>query len=425
MSAPEYGSLTSFLAALDDAIRQRQGLQLEALLSLTDRRKNPALHRLTGAKIVTHEREDEVFRDIGQIAASTQPAWRDTAVHFWRAAGCLRDRSAAADAFTHAAAMAGAIIKGFVQWEAWVLPVLFSACRDVHNLAIKADAVAEEQGQPAEYLEEAARIINRAFTLCITDRAPLEASRKWGTYCVIGILFRTYFKLDKLSLTKNVLRAVEVSELPPLQYFPKAHIVTWRYYLGVIAFMGEDYMTAETELREALRLCHRAAARNVELILTYLVPTVLMTTRRLPSVELLRSFPRVAALYHPLTTALRSGNLAAYDRALARRETELVRRRVYLTFERARDLCLRSLFRKVYLLKDKSTRIPVADLTAAANLGTPPEAQDMCDDDEAECYVANLIHAGFVKGYISREKRTVVLSAKDPFPKVVRELESW
>lgn len=29
--------------------------------------------------------------------------------------------------------------------------------------------------------------------------------------------------------------------MPPLELFPKSHIVTFRYYVGVIYFLEEDY----------------------------------------------------------------------------------------------------------------------------------------------------------------------------------------
>lgn len=38
--------------------------------------------------------------------------------------------------------------------------------------------------------------------------------------------------------------------------------------------------------------------------------------------------------------------------------------------------------------------------------------------DEAECIAAGMIYRGFVRGYISHEKRMVVLAAKDPFPRL-------
>lgn len=422
VNSSDYGSLTSFLMAFDSAVQSRESLKLECLLSLTDAKRNPSLHRLCSAGILNSSNLGQQTKDASQIRRGVPSSWIETVIEFWSAAHYLKSPADAVEAFAHAAAMLQAIIKEFTAWEAWVLPVLFSACRDCRVLAIRADELCRSEDKAAENLEEAARLINKAFTICITDRAPENATRKWGTYNVIGTLFRVYFRLNKLSLTKNVLRAVEVSQLPELRYFPKAHQVTWKYYLGVIAFMNEDYPLAQTKLSEALSMCTRNARGNVELILSYLIPTHLMTTRMIPSISLLRQFPKISALYTPLIIALRSGNINAYDRSLARNEAEFIRRRVYLTLERARDLCLRSLFRKIYIVLGSNTRVPIDKFRRGLNMGLKPDHTDYVDEDEAECYVANLIYKGFMKGYISREKRMVVLSAKTPFPRVCRSV---
>lgn len=419
-NSSEYGSLTSFTLALNKAIQEQSGLRLECLLSLTDHRKNPALHRMVSAGLLNGP---PTSREDNEIQKIVQKTWSETVREFWRAAHYLKRREDAVLAFTHCASMVQLIIKGFVTWEAWVLPVLFQACRDIRVLAIRADELCISKNEKAENLEEAARLINKAFTICITDRAPMESSRKWGTYCIIGILFRTYFRLNKLTLTKNVLRAVEVSELPDLNFFPKAHIVTWKYYLGVIAFMNEDYARAEVELTAALASCGRTPEKNTELILCYLIPTHLMTSRKIPTTALLRKFPTLSALYNPLIMALRTGNVAAYDRALQRNEAEFIRRRTYLTLERARDLCVRSLFRKVYLALNKSTRIPINKFMVAMNMGIKVGNESWVDEEEAECFVANMIYKKFMKGYISLERRMVVLSGTDPFPRVCRQGE--
>lgn len=38
------------------------------------------------------------------------------------------------------------------------------------------------------------------------------------------------------------------------------------------------------------------------------------------------------------------------------------------------------------------------------------------DDDEVECMLAKMIYDSYIRGYISHEKRVLVLSQKDPFP---------
>ena len=122
-------------------------------------------------------------------------------------------------------------------------------------------------------------------------------------------------------------------------------------------------------------MCHRSATRNIELILTYLIPTLLLTRQQLPSPRLLSPYPRLGSLFAPLTLAIRIGSLSAFDTALAEGEHEFVKRRIYLTLERGRDICLRNLLRKVYLAGDldeegkRNTRIHVKDFAAAIRLG--------------------------------------------------------
>jgi hypothetical protein len=38
--------------------------------------------------------------------------------------------------------------------------------------------------------------------------------------------------------------------------------------------------------------------------------------------------------------------------------------------------------------------------------------------EEAECFVANMIYKRYMMGYISHEKRMVVLSVNNPFPRL-------
>ena len=59
-------------------------------------------------------------------------------------------------------------------------------------------------------------------------------------------------------------------------------------------------------------------------------------------------FPVLQELYSPFISAIRVGDLSAYDKALDRHERRLVDLSIWLVLEKARELCLRGLFRKVY-----------------------------------------------------------------------------
>lgn len=96
--------------------------------------------------------------------------------------------------------LANTVIKGYSNGalEAWTLPVLYIAGKHLRVFAIKADESAQATGEAGtfnagglqediangsknEKLEDAARVINRMFTLCISDR-----------YVVIRIFLRTH-----------------------------------------------------------------------------------------------------------------------------------------------------------------------------------------------------------------------------------------
>lgn len=93
-------------------------------------------------------------------------------------------------------------------------------------------------------LEDCARQLNGIFGLCLMDRAPLEESRKWGIYFIINLLFKTYFRLNQASLSRNILKNLRANErdMPQLSHFPKSQQVTFKYYEGVLFFLEEKYV---------------------------------------------------------------------------------------------------------------------------------------------------------------------------------------
>ena len=91
-------------------------------------------------------------------------------------------------------------------------------------------------------------------------------------------------QLNSIGLSKNILRALLASktDMPDLEMFPKSHIVTFKYYVGVISFLEENYkqvtskcvplhlrfqidhIQAEENLTQAYNLCLSSAHRNKE-----------------------------------------------------------------------------------------------------------------------------------------------------------------
>lgn len=211
--------------------------------------------------------------------------------------------------------------------------------------------------------------------------------------------------------------------MPDLSTFPKAHVSTFKYYRGVISFLEEDYAKAEDFLIDALNLLPKtltpSSKKNHQLILTYLIPTKLLTSHLLPTPQILKPYPKLQALFGPLAKCIKRGDLAGFDQALEAGSAEFVKRRIYLTLERGRDVALRNLFRKVFLAGGfepgkegeapvRRTRIPVQEFVAAVRLGLSGgegaagksesnsngqhPALEEIERDEVECLIANLVY---------------------------------
>ncbi|KAI1875163.1 hypothetical protein JX265_004221 [Neoarthrinium moseri] len=396
------------------------------------------------------------FRDkSAQLRMSREEGegWQEIYFTYWKALGEIlavegRRKDGAKSSWTKVyeawKEFTSQIIRGYTNhdFENWTIPCLYVAGRYMRLYAIRADAERSANGgaddavtnfqddfdpetEKHKSLEDCARQLNRIFNTCLSDRAPLAESRKWGIYYAINLLFKTYFKLNSASLSKNVLKVLSAGrgDMPDFDSFPKSQRVTFKYYEGVLAFLEENYVEAEKHLTLAWQMCHRDATRNLELILTYLIPCHLLTTHTLPSAKLLEPFPRLQKLFLKLAVAIKEGDLRAFDQALTDGEDEFVKRRIYLTLERGRDIALRNLLRKVFLAGGfaeakegeapvRRTRVPVAEFSAAMKLSGGEEL----DADEVECLLANMIYKNLMKGYIAHERGIVVLSKNGAFP---------
>lgn len=99
--------------------------------------------------------------------------------------------------------------------------------------------------------------------------------------------------------------------------------------------MFEDYLLSVYPLRSHFRR-----------ILTCLIPLRILRGH-LPSRTLLDRFPVLDELFSSFMAAIRTGDISAYDAALDHWERRLVELNLWITIEKARELCIRGLFRRV------------------------------------------------------------------------------
>ncbi|KAG5726026.1 CSN12 like protein [Termitomyces sp. T112] len=395
--------MMTFMSQLNDTLVSENGPNLAYLLRPTS----------PHGKDLVKEFKNPVRPMFRPFEGAMQSPWDEIAIQYALTCGHIAKRRHG-EAFKEHSQLVSLFLRFFTENRGWTLPALFSILRDLRDLAFDADHHAKYNGQKSECMEDAARTIAKAFGNCVTDRtSPPDQSRKWGIYYVVGLVLKCYFRVKRISLSKNILRALDANtDIPALSLYPRSHQVTYRYYLGMLSFLNEDYAKSEQELTLAFYNCHINAQNNQQRILTYLIPLRILKGH-LPSTELLQRFPILNELYTPFTAAIRVGDVAGYDRALDQLERQLVDLNVWLTLEKARELCVRGLFRRVWVATEKSTRIPVSMFRSSLTVSGIEASQD-----EAECLVANMIYKGLMRGYISHEKQMVVLAQTNAFPRL-------
>ena len=212
-------------------------------------------------------------------------AWIDVYAAYWKAVGAIVRSAGASAVYDAWKELAVVLIKGYSasHFTAWTIPCLYVVGKYLRIFAIAADKDAPPPSSGIqediagtlgtnERLEEAARLIHRIFSLCISDRYVRWARRPYGLTVAeprskslangvsttrrtcssratsrqaVAIVsnFTDVEQLHKISLCKSILKALDAgrSDIPDLALFPKSHVVTFRYYVGVIHFLDEDY----------------------------------------------------------------------------------------------------------------------------------------------------------------------------------------
>ncbi|KAI3648092.1 hypothetical protein MP228_005946 [Amoeboaphelidium protococcarum] len=326
------------------------------------------------------------------------------------------------------------------------IPVVMSVLIDLKNLAILADQQQLQQSQQnltqndligdekvqessQKHLEEASRMVMKAFTSCINDRSPLEHSRKWGTYKIMVLLFKCYRKLGTLNLSKNSILAIRNAKLPADEDFDAQDIVQFKFYLASYLFWSEQYALALEEFLfvwkhvSRLQNCPKVQHAVLEqLIPLQLINGSLMLTKPQFLCDNVEELDRLCDEHVALALIVKSGNVPKLKSIFAAgagsqpvMQVARLSSKSYLVLERAMLVCWRNLLKRVYVANDKSSRMPLDHIAIALSLFEP---QFKLSGIEIECVVANLIYKNMVKGYISHEKQILVLSNKEPYPKV-------
>lgn len=291
------------------------------------------------------------------------------------------------------------------------IPLLVRVSNDLRVVAGMADS--SKGNLSHELLREAVHDLTRGFTAVAKDRTPVSStgSKKRAILAAVNVLFKIYFRLNTLQLCSKTIAVIEGPGhvMGNLSVFPVCDVVTYKFYVGRLKMYEDKFEDAREAFRLALKHCPPHSLRNRQRILAFLVP-VEMCLGVMPS-------PQVGSKYGlheyvSLAQAARVGDLRTFDQLFRAHRLVFIRLGTYLVLEQVRSIAYRNLIKRVHLISS-STRINVAAIEAALKwMGVD------ADMDEIECILSNLIFQSKVKGYLSHQKRVLVISKADPFPSV-------
>jgi hypothetical protein len=253
--------------------------------------------------------------------------------------------------------------------------------------------------------------LTNGFTAVARDRTPITTygSKKIALLAVVNNLFKIYFKVNTLPLCSKLINIVEGPSgvMSHLKMFPLSDVVSYKFYIGRLKMFEDHYEEARDALRFALRYTPLRCFKNRQRILTSLIP-VEMCLGILPSEKNTTTYGLYQ--YGELARAVSLGNIKLFEDIMQENQRSLIRLGVYLVLEQVKIIAYRNLFKRVHLLTyNTRLRLPIF-LNIFQALG------ENMDIDEIECIIANLIHQGKIKGYISHEKSTLIIAKSDPFP---------
>ena len=300
---------------------------------------------------------------------------------------------------------------GGADQTAYMTPVFVRILNDLREVACIADKAKPERERLSNpCLRDSQNSITRGFTLVKKDRKPLSdpSTRKLTIFAVTNVLFKIYFKLNTLQLCGKLINLVETHDtMENLTLFPVSDVVTYKYYVGRLKMFEDQYEEARECLRFALQYCPRRCTRNRQLILASLVPLE-MALGVMPSQKVATDYGLNTLV--DIGEAVQRGDLRSFNSLVQQNRPTFIRLGVYLVIEQIKTVVYRNLFKRIQQITE-STRLSVHTFQAITSwLG---ESMDL---DEIECILSNLIFKNIVKGYLSHQKRIMVIGKSDPFP---------
>jgi len=211
--------------------------------------------------------------------------------------------------------------------------------------------------------------------------------------------------------------------------FPASQRATYFYYCGRYSVYQDEFREAQKHMHAAAVLCRAhacagaqcaapaagCACRQLQRVLAYLVPVNLLMGR-MPAPQLLQrhGLQRFQKLQH----SVEYGSLHEFNEAMAENQLAFIKAGLYLALEKLRSVVMRNLMKRICGLLVEQGRAGTKGRQFDLENHVLPVVRWLEPDfdlEDLECCVVNLVHGGYLKGYISYTTHKLV-TAEQAFP---------
>jgi hypothetical protein len=272
-------------------------------------------------------------------------------------------------------------------------------------------------------------VLDTMFRLFVTSKD--KDMRAGVSLTLVNGLFKVYFKLNALKLSQMLIKTIKqlTTIFPPIESFPLNQQVLYKYYIAKNAMYEGDFKVALNNLS----FVFNNSTNNKKIVLQYLVPLKLLHGYSI-DVAILRKYElnRLEAIQN----AIRTGNVKELTKIIELEEMDyFINKGLFLLMQKLKIIAYRNLFRimtslyqkdnengyKIHLKVYKNVYNQYKDNIPSLQNSLPKDefrSEEVIIYDQMKCTLTNLINKGMVRGYISYTNNIIVLSKKEPFPKL-------
>lgn len=300
----------------------------------------------------------------------------------------------------------------------------------VFQLATRADKQLEEKGFKPTTLDDCGKLLMHFFS-----RFQSSDDKQTLFHCCLSLI-KVYFKLKTYRNTKTLIGWVERSELNIQKELPLSAASEYFYYCGRLHLYNMELLKSKecfetsfslmkkiNQNTNKFELKNNTHYKNKQLILEYLI-ILNMFYGQVPSKSFLLKY-NLLDNYGCLVSSFISGDVSLFEKASETLDLRMITLGTFLVCEKLKGFVMRNFIMRVYEgMKEEilSANFPVLKLSLIFEICKKNGSFD--DFDEFEFYLISVIYKGLIKGYIHNEKKEIVFSKKDPFPKLSSVMEN-